>query len=97
MPILHKHLCRAAPLLVALTLAACGGSHHDDDGTPPPPPTVSQPPATAEVPPGASASVSGFIAYLVALLGAAADQLEPVDTSTLVAPVDDHAEPVSVN
>ena len=69
-----------------LVLAACGGS---DNNTPPPP--------TSQVPASASASVTGFIAYLQALIASMADTLEPVDVSTVTPPTDDTSEPVPVN
>ena len=70
--------------LAAAALSACGGS---DDEIPAPPPV------TQEVPGSASASVSGFIAYLVALVASDADMLEPVDVSAVTPPSDDAAEP----
>ena len=70
--------------LAAAALSACGSSN---DETPAPPPV------TQEVPASASASVVGFIAYLVALVASDADTLEPVDVSAVTPPVDDAAEP----
>lgn len=72
-------------LMLAATLTACGGS---DD---------SPPPVTEQVPPSASASVTGFIDYLKALVVASADTLEPVDVSAVTPPTDDTAEPTSVD
>ena len=69
----------------AALLAACGGG----DDSPPPP--------TQQVPASASASVGGFIAYLQALVVAAADMLEPVDTSGVTPPTDDTIEPQTVD
>ena len=69
--------------VAAAALAACGGS---TDETP-------APPVTQEVPGSASASVGGFIAYLVALVASDADMLEPVDVSAVTPPSDDAAEP----
>ena len=77
-----------AALAVASVLAACGGS---DDSTPPP---------TSQVPASASASISGWIAYLQALVAtpvATADTLEPVDTSMVTPPTDETSEPQSVD
>ena len=68
-------------------LAACGGSDYSN----------STPPATVSVPPSASESVGGFIAYLKELVASAADMLEPVDTSMVTAPTDDTTEPVVVD
>jgi hypothetical protein len=69
----------------ALLLVACGGG--DDDETPA---------VTSQVPDSASASVSGFIAYLQALVVASADTLEPVDVSAVTPPSDDTASPATV-
>ena len=75
----------------AAVLAACGGG--GDDHTPPPP--------TAQVPPGASTSVAGFISYLKMLVATApadTDVLEPVDTSSVSAPpADETSEPQVVD
>ena len=72
-------------LAVAGTLAACGGG--DDD----------TPPVTEQVPPSASASVTGFIDYLKQLVVASADMLEPVDVSAVTPPTDDAVEPTTVD
>jgi hypothetical protein len=86
----------ALALAVTLLLSACGGSSYDsaDAGTPATPAT---PLPTSEVPSRASQSIMGFISYLKLLVVSAADQLEPVDTSMVVAPADDSGEPVAVN
>jgi hypothetical protein len=76
-----------AAVLAAGVLAACGGGGNDN--TPPPP--------TAQVPPSASQSVDGFIAYLRDLVVSMADMLEPVDTSAVTPPTDDTAEPQKVD
>jgi hypothetical protein len=73
----------AAPLLIS----ACGS---DDDVAVPPP-------ATTQVPPSASQSVAGFIAYLQELVVSTADTLEPVDTSMVTAPTDETSEPLRVD
>lgn len=85
--------CVGLALAVTLMLSACGGSSHDstDNGTP------ASPPATSEIPASASQSIMGFISYLKLLVVSAADQLEPVDTSMVVAPADDTGEPVAIN
>jgi ABC-type glycerol-3-phosphate transport system substrate-binding protein len=72
----------AVLLAAALALAACGGS----DDTPPP---------TTEVPGSASASPSGFIAYLKALTASTGTEaLEPVDVGSVTSPpADDISEP----
>ena len=70
---------------IVLGLSACGGG---DDTTPP---------VTSQVPASASASVAGFMAYVVALVATAPDNLEPVDISTVTAPTSDTTEPDPVN
>jgi len=49
------------------------------------------------VPPSASASIDGFIAYLKELVVSAADMLEPVDTSMVTGPTDETSEPQKVD
>ena len=71
---------------VAVFLTACGGG--DDDNTPP---------VTESVPPSASASATGFVAYLKELVVASADMLEPVDVSAVTPPPDDPSEPAKVD
>ena len=73
-------------LVAAAALAGCGGGGSDY-----------VPPATESVPASASASVSGFIAYLQQLVVASADMLEPVDVSAVTPPTDDTAEPTPVD
>lgn len=77
-----------AAIVVAAALAACGGG--GDSGAVAPGPTD-------QVPPSASASTDGFISYLKALVASAADMLEPVDTSGVVAPKDEVSEPQQVD
>jgi hypothetical protein len=77
-----------AALLVATLVAACGGG--GESASP-------FPPATAQVPPSASASADGFISYLKALVASAADMLEPVDTSGVTPPTDEVSEPQKVD
>ena len=72
-----------AALAAAALLAACGG------GSDP----AETPPATTEVPATASASVGGFIGYLIRLVVSSADMLEPVDTSAVTGPTDETSEP----
>lgn len=79
-----------ATLVFSALLAGCGGGNDS-------PPTPATPPVTSAVPPGASQSVAGFIAYLQALVVSAADALEPVDTSLVAGPVDDGIEPQVVD
>ncbi len=78
----------AAALVAAVVVAACGGGGDSCCAVSPGP--------TEQVPPSASASTSGFIAYLQALVASAADMLEPVDTSGVIAPTDDVSEPTVV-
>lgn len=70
---------------IVLGFSACGGS---DD---------SPPPVTSQVPASASASVAGFMAYVVALVATAPDNLEPVDVSAVMPPTSDTTEPDVVN
>ncbi len=84
-PIFRK-LALAAVCAAGLGLVACGGDDFNNgDNTPP---------VTSEVPASASASSSGFIAYLMKLVVSSADMLQPVDVSNFVAPVDNTGEPV---
>ena len=76
-----------AALVAAAIVAACGGGGGD----------AAAPAATAQVPASASQSVDGFIAYLRDLVASMADLLEPVDTSAVVPPTDDTAEPQTVD
>ena len=75
-----------AALAAAAVLAACGGDDFRSD-----------PPATSEVPASASQSIDGFIGYLKLLVASAADMLEPVDTSSVIGPVDETSEPQVVD
>lgn len=75
-----------AVALVTPWLAGCGGN--DDDDTPP---------ATTSVPASASASVSGFIAYLNLLVVSSADTLEPVDVASVTPPTEENTEPQPLN
>lgn len=95
MTIQYKRRGAAVALAAAFLLSACGGSDHAvaDTGTPAP----ATPSVTSEVPASATQSALGFISYLQALVLSMADQLEPVDTSLVVAPADDTGEPVAVN
>lgn len=74
-------------LSAAGLVAACGGGDYSNAGTP----------ATSQVPASASQSVDGFISYLKLLVASEADTLEPVDTSAVVGPTDDTAEPQKVD
>ena len=77
-------------VLVAIgALSACGGNN-DNGGD-------STPAATAQVPASASASATGFIAYLQRLVVSVADTLEPVDTSAVTGPKDETSEPTKVD
>ena len=78
-------LTAVATVAALATLAACGGGGDDT------------PPVTSQVPDSASASPTGFIAYLVALVKSDADMLEPVDVSNVTPPADDTSEPTSVD
>ena len=74
-----------AALSAAALVAACGGGGDHS------------PPATSEVPAGASASVDGFIDYLKKLVESSADMLEPVDTAAVAGPTDETSEPKPVD
>lgn len=82
---LKKTLIAAS--FATVLLAACGGGG-DDDSTPAP---------TAQVPASASESVTGFIAYLKALVVADADTLEPVNVSVVNPPSDESAAPATID
>jgi hypothetical protein len=78
-------------IAAAALVAACGGSDFVNPPAPPP---------TSEVPASASASIDGFIAYLVALVAipsSTTDVLEPVDTSMVTPPTDETSEPQKVD
>ena len=72
-------------LILGVLLTACGGGSE-----------VVEPPAASPadaVPPEASASVAGLIAYLGALFAAATDDREPVDLSSFMPKTTEEAEP----
>lgn len=85
-----KKTFRLAALVVVVSagLSACGGGGGGDAGPAPMPPA-----ATDSVPASASASVSGFIDYLQALVKSAADALEPVSVANVAPPAGDSDEP----
>jgi len=66
-----------------LVLAACGGNDYNN----------TEPAVTDAVPASASQSIGGFIDYLMKLVVAAADMLEPVNVSGVTAPVDEVSDP----
>ncbi len=80
----------AAVLLVSGGLAGCFGG--GDDSTP-----VAGSDPLATVPDSATQSVSGFIAYLVALAANLSDSREPIDVSALTLPTSDTTEPEAVD
>ena len=84
--VIGRSLGSMLALTGALALAGCGGG--SDDGPPP---------ATSAVPPSASESVGGFIAYLKELVVASADTLEPVDINALTPPTSERTEPEAVD
>jgi len=73
-------------LMAAAVVGACGGNDF-----------IAPPPATSQVPASASQSIDGFISFLKELVASAADMLEPVDSSTLMAPSDETSEAQTVN
>ena len=75
-----------AVALVTPWLAGCGGN--DDDDTPP---------ATTSVPASASASVSGFIAYLKLLVVVTDDTIEPVNVAAVTPTTSETTEPEALN
>lgn len=95
MTIQYKRCGAAVALAASILLSACGGSHHGAGDAVTTAPVT--PPVTSEVPASATQSALGFISYLQALVLSMADLLEPVDTSLVVAPLDDTGEPVAVN
>ncbi len=85
---LMRKLALAAVCAAGLGLAACGGDDfNNSDNTPP---------VTSEVPASASASVTGFIEYLMKLVVSSADMLEPVDVAAVTAPTDETSEPTAL-
>lgn len=83
---MKRHLRRVAmtaTAAAALALGACGGNDYNN----------SEPAVTDAVPASASQSIGGFIDYVMKLVVAAADMLEPVDVSGVTAPTDEVSEP----
>lgn len=78
-----RTLGMATVMVAGLALVACGGDDFNNN----------TPDVTAEVPASASASVGGFIDYLMKLVVSSADMLEPVNISAVTAPTDDTVEP----
>jgi hypothetical protein len=93
---MNKHV-KYKLLVLSITtgtlLAACGGSGNDSNGGITPHPIL----PTDAVPASASATVTGMVVYLSALVAPGSETLEPVDTSTYMPPVDDAAEPNILN
>lgn len=75
-----------AALAAAAFLGGCSGS--DDSPAPA---------ATTQVPPSASQSSAGLVAYIQALAREQADDKEPVDLSTFTPPTPDNTEPESLS
>ncbi len=67
----------------ALALSACGGGGGSD-----------APAATAQVPDSASASTTGFMSYIQALVVSKDDTLDPVDASGVAPPKDESGDPI---
>lgn len=91
----RKILFAAATVVLTLGVAACGSSN-DDSGPPPvgSPVPAPPPPPSSDIPPGASASVFAFIAFLLSL--AASDTAEPLAVGTFTPPTDDVTEPTTL-
>lgn len=91
----RKILFAAATVALTLGVAACGSSN-DDSGPPPvlSPVPAPPPPPSSEIPPGASASVAAFIAFLLSL--AASDTAEPLSLGNFTPPADDVTEPTAL-
>lgn len=87
-----RKLALAAVCAAGLGLAACGGDDFNNSSNTLPV-TSDTPPVTSEVPASASATVGGFIDYLMKLVVASADMLEPVDVAAVTAPTDETGEP----
>jgi hypothetical protein len=69
----------------AALLAGCGGGGDNN------------PPVTSQVPASASATITGFISYIQALIASNADTLQPVDVSNVTPPKDETSSPISVD
>ena len=80
----RQMLMLALAASIALGLSGCGGS--DDT-----------PSVTSQVPDSASASVGGFISYLMVLVALAPENVEPVDISMVTPPTSDTTEPDALN
>ncbi len=85
---LMRRLALAAVCAAGLGLAACGGNDNNNSNN--------TPPVTSEVPASASATVGGFIDYLMKLVVSSADMLEPVDVAAVTAPTDEMSEPTAL-
>jgi len=77
----------AQAMAAAALLAGCGGG--GGGGEPPAP----QPGPLDAVPPDASTSVSGMVAYLAALVALAPESAEPLDVESFSPPTPEDAEP----
>jgi hypothetical protein len=83
-----KRAARGAVVVgAASALASCGGSDHNDNNAPPTSVDFNVPPASA------SASVSGFIAFVKGVVATTPDTLAPLDVASFVAPTSDTTEP----
>ena len=84
------HLVRATALVATTAaLAGCFGGGSDEPAPPADP--------LAAVPDSATQSVSGLVAYLVALVAGGSDTREPIDITALTLPTSDNTEPDAVN
>jgi hypothetical protein len=90
---------RYALILVAtVVLAGCFSSDdHVEEAPPAPPPVTPVPPVppTGAVPPGATASIEAFVAFLVGLMRS--ETAAPLTVDGVVPPTSETAAPVPVN
>lgn len=84
----------AAACAMVMLLASCGSSS-DDSGTPAPAPVP--PPTMAQEDAAASASVTGFIAFIQTMIASlTADTNEPRNIGGITPPVTETLEPASI-
>jgi hypothetical protein len=82
-------MLRAAPLAVALVLAACGGGGSDAA-----PPQAADP--LLAIPASASQSVPGMVSYLQSVQPLDAESRDPVSLDAYSAPIAEVMEPIAL-